>query len=454
LIASAILIVGGVGASVNATAAHADTVICEQFGSTVLGNYIVMNNRWGSSQPQCINVTSTGFSIIQQDGMGNLSGAPASYPAIYLGCHYSNCSPNSPLPKQISTIGIANTSISVTYPGSGTYDAAYDIWLNADTNVTGVQDTEIMVWLNHTGSIQPVGSNTGQTVNVAGHSWQVWTGNNGQNNVVSYVNAGITSITFDVMAFVRDTLSRGSQYGNNNWFLTSIQAGFEPWVGGVGLAVNSFSATIGGGGGGDTQAPSTPGTLSASGTTSNGTNLSWGASSDNVGVTGYDILRATGASGGTFTQVGTSSSTSFAATGLSANTTYRFQVRARDAAGNTSPVSNTATVTTTGGTTGGGCSVTATTQTQWAGGYVIQPVHITNTGTSSITNWTVRFTLPAGQTITNLWNATFTVSGGTVTGHNNTQNQIAPNGTYEFGFQATRGASDNSLPSGYTCTSP
>src|SRR5262245_60657859 len=45
------------------------------------------------------------------------------------------------------------------------------------------------------------------------------------------------------------------------------------------------------GGGGDTQPPSTPTGLTASGTTSTSTNLSWGASTDNVGVTGYDVLR-------------------------------------------------------------------------------------------------------------------------------------------------------------------
>jgi len=110
------------------------------------------------------------------------------------------------------------------------------------------------------------------------------------------------------------------------------------------------TGTAGGGNtGGDTQPPSAPSNLAASGTTSTGTNLAWTASTDNVGVTGYDILRATGASGGTFASVGTSTTTSFAATGLTASTTYQFQVRARDAAGNTSPVSNTVTVTTTGG---------------------------------------------------------------------------------------------------------
>src|SRR5262249_21030281 len=157
-------------------------------------------------------------------------------------------SPNSPLPMQISQISSANTSVTTTYPSSGTYDAAYDIWLNADTNVSGVQDTEIMIWLHHTGTIQPVGSSTG-TVNIAGRIWTVWVGNNGS-NVVSYVQSGITNITFDAKPFILDAITRGSGFGTTSWYLTSVQMGFEPWIGGVGLAVNSFSATVSSGGGG------------------------------------------------------------------------------------------------------------------------------------------------------------------------------------------------------------
>ncbi len=241
-------------------AAAATGTICDQYGTTTQGNYVVMNNRWGTSAAQCINVTNDGFQVTRQDGTGNLSGAPVSYPAIYLGCHYGNCSPSSPLPKQLSTIGSANTSVSVSYPGSGTYDAAYDIWINADTNVSGVQDTEIMIWLNHTGSVQPVGSNTGSTFSAAGRSWTVWVGNNGQNNVVSYVAnpAGITSLSFDVMPFIRNAMTRGSGFGSSSWYLTSIQMGFEPWIGGVGLAVNSFSASISGGGGNTSTPTRTP----------------------------------------------------------------------------------------------------------------------------------------------------------------------------------------------------
>jgi hypothetical protein len=158
---------------------------------------------------------------------------------------------------QISAIGSAPTSVSVTYPGSGTYDAAYDIWLNADTNVSTVQDTEIMIWLNHTGSIQPIGSNTG-TVNLGGRSWSVWVGNNGGNNVVSYQSAGITSFSADLKPFLLDAITRGSGFGNTSWYLTSVQMGFEPWIGGVGLAVNSFSASVSGGGSNPTATPVTP----------------------------------------------------------------------------------------------------------------------------------------------------------------------------------------------------
>jgi len=158
---------------------------------------------------------------------------------------------------QISQISSANSSVTVTYPGSGTYDSAYDIWLNADTNVTGVQDTEIMIWLHHAGSVQPIGSQVG-TASIAGHSWSVWTGNNGANNVVSYSATGITSFSFNVKDFINDTLSRGSQYGNSSWYLTSIQMGFEPWISGVGLAVNSFSATISTGGGATPTRTNTP----------------------------------------------------------------------------------------------------------------------------------------------------------------------------------------------------
>jgi len=96
----------------------------------------------------------------------------------------------------------------------------------------------------------------------------------------------------------------------------------------------------------DTQSPTAPGNLVASGTTSTSTSLAWTASTDNVGVTGYTVFRD-GVNIGT-----TAGATSFNVSGLTANTAYAFTVTARDAAGNISVASNVANVTTLEG--GGG----------------------------------------------------------------------------------------------------
>src|SRR5204862_401107 len=88
----------------------------------------------------------------------------------------------------------------------------------------------------------------------------------------------------------------------------------------------------------DTTPPSTPTGLTAAVAGSTGANLSWSASTDNVGVTGY-IVRRNGV------QIATPATTSFADTGLSAATTYSYTVAARDAAGNISPNSTSVSVT-------------------------------------------------------------------------------------------------------------
>jgi chitodextrinase len=93
----------------------------------------------------------------------------------------------------------------------------------------------------------------------------------------------------------------------------------------------------------DSQAPTAPTSLIASGTTSSSTNLTWNASTDNVGVTGYNVYRGT-------TLVTTVTGRTYTATGLTASTAYSFSVKARDAAGNVSASSNVVNITTIAGT--------------------------------------------------------------------------------------------------------
>lgn len=101
-----------------------------------------------------------------------------------------------------------------------------------------------------------------------------------------------------------------------------------------------------GGGSGDSQAPSAPGNLTSTGHTDSTVDLSWTASTDNIGVAGYEIYQGT-------QRVATTNTTTATITNLSPETTFTFTVKAKDAAGNVSASSNDVTVTTESSSDGG-----------------------------------------------------------------------------------------------------
>ncbi|MFE0807359.1 cellulose binding domain-containing protein [Streptomyces sp. NPDC058848] len=328
-----------------AAPAQADTTLCEPFGTTTIqGRYVVQNNRWGTSATQCVTATDTGFRVSQADGSVPTNGAPKSYPSVFNGCHYTTCSPGTNLPARLSTVSEAPSSISYGYVGDAVYNASYDIWLDPTPRTDGVNQTEIMIWFNRVGPIQPIGSQVG-TATVGGRNWELWTGSNGANDVLSFVApSAITDWSFDVMDFVRATVARG--LAEDDWYLTSVQAGFEPWQNGAGLTVNSFSSTVETGGtpGGPDPDPGDP----------------------------------------------------------------------------------------------AACEVTYGTNV-WQGGFTTD-VTVRNTGPAAVDAWRLAFTLPAGQRVTNAWNASVSPATGAVTatgvGHNA---RIASGGSVTFGFQGTYG---------------
>ena len=97
----------------------------------------------------------------------------------------------------------------------------------------------------------------------------------------------------------------------------------------------------------DTQAPTVPGGFTATAAGATQVNLAWSASTDNVGVTGYRVERCTGSSCTNFAQIATPTVTSYSDTGRSPRTTYRYRVRAVDAAGKLSSYSSIRNATTT-----------------------------------------------------------------------------------------------------------
>ena len=235
----------------------ATTTLCHSQTAAVGGGgmYIVQNDEWNSSASECITTDGNADFTIANSAMSNATnGAPGGYPSIYQGCHWGRCSSggwtSAPLRASNLGSGKVRTSWSTTQTGSGTYDVAYDIWFNQTSTTTGQPNClELMVWLNHEGSVRPFGSRVATGVAIGGRSYNVWEGAQSSWNTVSYAMAsGATSVSnLDIGQLAQDAISRG--YLPSSCWLIDVEAGFELWQGGAGLATNSFSVNVNGSGG-------------------------------------------------------------------------------------------------------------------------------------------------------------------------------------------------------------
>lgn len=168
---------------------------------------------------------------------------------------------------------------------------------------------------------------TSSNTNSVSLSWTASTDNIGVTGYNIYVNGTLHSTVTGTTATVSG-LSSGTTY---SFYVIAKDASNN---------LSPQSNTVQGTTTTDTQAPTAPANLAVTGTSNNSVSLSWTASTDNVGVTGYNIYL-----NGTFhsTVTGTSATVS----GLNPSTTYSFYVVAADAANNLSAQSNTAQGTTT-----------------------------------------------------------------------------------------------------------
>ncbi|MFE9426602.1 glycoside hydrolase family 6 protein [Kitasatospora sp. NPDC006697] len=276
---------------------------------------------------------------------------------------------------------------------------------------------------------------TGTTSSSASLSWTASTDNVGVTGYNVYRN-GTKVGTSTTTSYTDTGLTAATAY---QYTVAAYDA-----AGNVSTASSAVTATTASGNSGDTTPPSTPAGLTVTGTTSSSASLSWTASTDNVGVTGYNIYR-------NGTKVGTSSTTSYTDTGLTAATAYQYTVAAYDAAGNVSTASSAVTATTASGSTGGaGCTATYTVSNDWGSGFTAN-VTVTNTGSTAINSWKVAWSWGGNQQVTNGWNATVAQTGSSVSAVNAAYNgTVAAAGNTSFGFQGTYSGS-NAAPT-LTCT--
>jgi len=196
----------------------------------------------------------------------------------------------------------------------------------------------------------------------------------------------------------------------------------------------------------DTEPPTAPTGLKATGVTTDSATVSWNAATDNVGVVGYElVLQHTD----TLAPLGTTTQTSYQLEGLRPGQTYTFWVYAYDAAGNRSPSAKvTFTTEEEDEQPTGSCTVSYTTS-DWPGGFTASVV-LTNTGTTPWNGWTLGFTFPSGQRVTQGWSATWVQTGDQVTATSMSWNSsVAPGQSVTIGFNGSWTGS-NTRPAEFT----
>jgi uncharacterized repeat protein (TIGR01451 family) len=238
-------------------------------------------------------------------------------------------------------IGSPSATVSITVPGSTDTTKP-----STPTNLAGsVLTSPLRVQLTWTGS----------TDNVGVTGYRIYRGGNqiGTSTGPSYTDSAVTG---------------GKTY---SYFVRAYDAAGN-------LSAQSASISVTTPGSGDTTPPSAPGTLSGQGLSGPArAALSWGAATDNVGVTGYRVYR-------NGVQVATSAGTAYTDYSVSSGASYQYSVRAYDAAGNLGAASNTVNVTIPG-STGADLSVTGTDSPDpvTVGGNVTYMLTLHNAGPSS-----------------------------------------------------------------------
>jgi hypothetical protein len=175
--------------------------------------YYVANDMWNvgsSNASQTLNVCSSS----EWSVTANISGGGNSVKT------YPNGQRDFANAPAISSLNSVTSTFAETTPGTGTYEDAYDIWLNAVAN-PGAGSDEVMIWNSNHGQI-PGGSAQG-TVTFGGMSYTVWKGNG---NYFAFVaNSNFTSGTLDLLQFFKYLMGKGWIPGNST--LVQVDYGVE-----------------------------------------------------------------------------------------------------------------------------------------------------------------------------------------------------------------------------------
>lgn len=286
----------------------------------------------GDTTPPTVNISSpaenttvSGIVPINVDASDNTGVARVEF---YINGELKTTDTTSPYSYSWDSKTVANqqaTLKAVAYdtaePGNSSADSLNVNVLNGDTQAPTVP-TNVTAQANAANKVTISWVASTDNIGVAGY----WVTRNG--TAIAKVTSGVQ--------YVDTTVLPSTVYGYR--VMAFDAAGNNSPVSSVANVTTPAAA--------DTQAPSVPANVVAKAVSQSQINVSWGASTDNVAVSGYDVYRSTGS--GVATKIGSTNNTSYGDTGLATGTKYAYYVIARDAAGNTSTQSPTVSVKTQG----------------------------------------------------------------------------------------------------------
>lgn len=209
--------------------------------------YFVRNDNFGR-QPECLsNLDHWPNFTVTVSGAHSRTHVAEAYPEIVLGCVWGACTPHSGLPRRVDRLGTPETSWRITAHAAGLWDAGYDIWFSRHEHISG-QDrgAEIMIWIKSTFGSPP--AQKAWLVRIGGvrYWFEHWTARSlsgtGRWHYILFrrFRAASRVRSLHLMPFFR--YAEHMRLLDGHWWMTSLNAGFEIWRGGRGLATDSFWA--------------------------------------------------------------------------------------------------------------------------------------------------------------------------------------------------------------------
>lgn len=250
---------------------------------------------------------------------------------------------------------------SFNWDTRGLADGLHKLYFqNAESDATGVNAAATLflfqVCNNGTasscgGGTLPPGDTTAPTVSITAPASGATVSGTVTVSANASDNVGVTGVQFKLDGVNLGSEDIASPY-SVSWNTTTIANGSHTLTAtardaaGNTMTSSAVAVTVDNVPSADTISPSAPAGFTAAAVSSSQINLSWNASTDNVGVTGYRVESCSGASCANFAEIAAPTATSYSNTGLTSNTSHTYRVRAADAAGNLSGYSATASATT------------------------------------------------------------------------------------------------------------